>query len=25
MDGGAWLGRGILGNDEPIVTVKRRR
>lgn len=25
MDGGAWLGRGILGNDEPIVSVRRRR
>ncbi len=25
MDGGAWLGRGILGNDEPVTSVKRRR
>jgi NAD(P)-dependent dehydrogenase (short-subunit alcohol dehydrogenase family) len=25
MDGGAWLGRGILGNDEPITSVRRRR
>lgn len=25
MDGGAWLGRGILGGDEPIPSVKRRR
>jgi NAD(P)-dependent dehydrogenase (short-subunit alcohol dehydrogenase family) len=25
LDGGAWLGRGILGADEPIPTVRRRR
>ena len=25
IDGGAWLGRGILGADEPIPTVRRRR
>jgi len=25
MDGGAWLGRGILGGDEPIGSVKRRK
>jgi NAD(P)-dependent dehydrogenase (short-subunit alcohol dehydrogenase family) len=25
IDGGAWLGRGILGADEPIPIVKRRR
>jgi NAD(P)-dependent dehydrogenase (short-subunit alcohol dehydrogenase family) len=25
MDGGAWLGRGILGADEPISKVRRRR
>lgn len=25
MDGGAWLGRGILGDEEPIPTVRRRR
>ena len=25
MDGGAWLGRGILGADEPIPKVRRRR
>ena len=25
MDGGAWLGRGILGDDEPVPTVRRRR
>ena len=25
MDGGAWLGRGILGDDEPITRVRRRR
>jgi len=25
MDGGAWLGRGILGNEEPIKSVRRRR
>jgi NAD(P)-dependent dehydrogenase (short-subunit alcohol dehydrogenase family) len=25
MDGGAWLGRGILGDDEPIKRVRRRR
>ncbi|MDX1387609.1 MAG: SDR family oxidoreductase [Acidobacteriota bacterium] len=25
MDGGGWLGRGILGVDEPIPKVKRRR
>jgi NAD(P)-dependent dehydrogenase (short-subunit alcohol dehydrogenase family) len=25
MDGGAWLGRGILGADEPVRSVKRRR
>ena len=25
MDGGAWLGRGIVGSDEPIPKVKRRR
>lgn len=25
IDGGAWLGRGILGADEPIPKVKRRR
>ena len=25
LDGGAWLGRGNLGADEPIPTIKRRR
>jgi NAD(P)-dependent dehydrogenase (short-subunit alcohol dehydrogenase family) len=25
IDGGAWLGRGILGTDEPIPKVRRRR
>jgi NAD(P)-dependent dehydrogenase (short-subunit alcohol dehydrogenase family) len=25
MDGGAWLGRGILGDDQPIPRVRRRR
>ena len=25
IDGGAWLGRGILGNEKPIPKVKRRR
>lgn len=25
MDGGAWLGRGILGADEPIPSVRRRK
>ena len=25
MDGGGWLGRGILGADEPIPKIKRRR
>jgi NAD(P)-dependent dehydrogenase (short-subunit alcohol dehydrogenase family) len=25
MDGGAWLGRGVLGDDEAITKVKRRR
>jgi NAD(P)-dependent dehydrogenase (short-subunit alcohol dehydrogenase family) len=25
IDGGAWLGRGILGADEPLPTVKRKR
>jgi len=25
LDGGAWLGRGILGADEPIPKVRRRR
>jgi NAD(P)-dependent dehydrogenase (short-subunit alcohol dehydrogenase family) len=25
MDGGGWLGRGILGADEPVPTVRRRR
>jgi NAD(P)-dependent dehydrogenase (short-subunit alcohol dehydrogenase family) len=25
LDGGAWLGRGILGADEPIPTIRRRR
>jgi NAD(P)-dependent dehydrogenase (short-subunit alcohol dehydrogenase family) len=25
MDGGAWLGRGILGSDEPIKSVRRRK
>ncbi|HEX6850478.1 MAG TPA: SDR family oxidoreductase [Candidatus Polarisedimenticolaceae bacterium] len=25
IDGGAWLGRGILGADEPIPVVRRRR
>jgi NAD(P)-dependent dehydrogenase (short-subunit alcohol dehydrogenase family) len=25
MDGGAWLGRGILGDDAPITRVRRRR
>jgi NAD(P)-dependent dehydrogenase (short-subunit alcohol dehydrogenase family) len=25
LDGGGWLGRGILGGDEPIPTVRRRR
>lgn len=25
MDGGAWLGRGILGDDEPVPSVRRRR
>ena len=25
IDGGAWLGRGILGADEPIPTVKRKK
>lgn len=25
IDGGAWLGRGILGNDEPVASVRRRR
>jgi NAD(P)-dependent dehydrogenase (short-subunit alcohol dehydrogenase family) len=25
LDGGGWLGRGILGGDEPVPTVRRRR
>ncbi len=25
LDGGGWLGRGILGADEPIPTIRRRR
>jgi NAD(P)-dependent dehydrogenase (short-subunit alcohol dehydrogenase family) len=25
LDGGGWLGRGILGRDEPVPTVRRRR
>lgn len=25
IDGGAWLGKGILGADEPVPTVRRRR
>ena len=25
LDGGAWLGRGILGDDEPIEKVRRRK
>jgi NAD(P)-dependent dehydrogenase (short-subunit alcohol dehydrogenase family) len=25
IDGGAWLGRGILGDDEPVKRVRRRR
>jgi NAD(P)-dependent dehydrogenase (short-subunit alcohol dehydrogenase family) len=25
LDGGAWLGRGVLGSDEPIPKVRRRR
>ncbi|HZN55537.1 MAG TPA: SDR family oxidoreductase [Candidatus Polarisedimenticolaceae bacterium] len=25
MDGGAWLGRGILGADEPVEKIRRRR
>jgi hypothetical protein len=25
LDGGAWLGRGILGADAPIPKVRRRR
>ncbi len=25
VDGGAWLGRGILGGDEPIPKIRRRR
>ena len=25
VDGGGWLGRGILGADEPIPKVRRRR
>ncbi len=25
LDGGAWLGRGILGGDEPVPKVRRRR
>jgi NAD(P)-dependent dehydrogenase (short-subunit alcohol dehydrogenase family) len=25
MDGGGWLGRGIVGSDEPIPKIKRRR
>ena len=25
LDGGGWLGRGVLGADEPIPKVRRRR